>query len=130
MTVGREPSELTVISKTKDLLKYILSVSENSPKKYRFTLTGRLINSVSDALENLILANEEKLAGDSCGGKRKEFQHSALAHFKVTDAFAMSARECGCITPRQYEVMSSMLYDCIRLTAGWIKSDRQRREKQ
>ena len=127
---SREPSELTVISKAKDLLSYILTVSENSPKKFRFTLTGRLINSASDALEYLILANEEKIDGDETGSERKNFQHRALAHFKVTDAFAMSARECGCITPKQYEVLSSMLYECIRLTAGWIKSDGKRRQKQ
>jgi hypothetical protein len=125
--MAREPSELTVITKTKDLLKYILIVSENSPKKYRFTLTSRLINCVSDALSFLILANESSLvavSGDYC--ERKSLQHKALASFKLTDAFAMTARECGCITAKQHENISKMLFDCIRMTGAWMKSDKKR----
>ncbi len=123
----REPSDLTVISKTKDLLTYILKISENAPKKFRFTLTSRLINSVSDALQEIIMANEAPLVINTTdAAERKQLQHKALAHFKVTDAFAMAARQTGCITADQYRVLSNMLFDCIRLTAAWIKSDARR----
>ena len=37
----RENSELMVITKSKDLIAYLLEVTENAPKKYRFSLTGK-----------------------------------------------------------------------------------------
>ena len=35
-------SELTVITRAKELCQYILMITDKSPKKYRFTLVSRL----------------------------------------------------------------------------------------
>ncbi len=55
-TNGR--NELTVITKAKNLCSYVLTVTDKSPKKFRFTLVAKLQNNALDALESLFLANE------------------------------------------------------------------------
>ncbi len=50
-------SDLYVITKAKELAKYVVVVTEKSPKKYRFTLVVRLQNYCLDILEHLLLAN-------------------------------------------------------------------------
>ncbi|MBR1470603.1 MAG: four helix bundle protein [Lachnospiraceae bacterium] len=51
-------SELSVITKAKELCSYIMKVTDRSPKRFRFTLVSRLQNYALDVIENLIRANE------------------------------------------------------------------------
>lgn len=51
-------SELVVITKAKDLCSYVLTVTQRSPKQFRFTFTSRLQNLCMDVLESLYRANE------------------------------------------------------------------------
>jgi hypothetical protein len=58
-------NELSVITKAKDLCSYIMTVTDKSPKCFRFTLVSRLQNYALDVIENLIMANETFVsAGD------------------------------------------------------------------
>ena len=100
-------SELTVITKANDLCTYVLTVTEKSPKRFRFTLTGRMQNLTLDVIENLHRANEVFVGGgrgDLCSSempqptktlvyeKRLDFQHSALTSLKVLGTIAQIAR--------------------------------------
>lgn len=60
MNMTQRKSDLYVMTKTKDLAKYILTVTEKSPKKFRFTLVVRIQNYILDTIENIYLANTEK----------------------------------------------------------------------
>ena len=40
----RKQSELTVITKAKDLCSYVMTVTQKSPKQFRFTFVSRLEN--------------------------------------------------------------------------------------
>ncbi len=51
-------NELSVISKAKNLCAYIMTVTERSPKRFRFTLVSRLQNYSLDVITALISANE------------------------------------------------------------------------
>ena len=53
-----QQSEFTVITKAKDLCWYILTVTEKSPKRFRFTLKGWMQNLALDVLPLLNHANE------------------------------------------------------------------------
>ena len=55
--MATKKSELYVITKAKELAKYVIVVTERSPKKYRFTLVVRLQNYCLDIMEHLLLAN-------------------------------------------------------------------------
>lgn len=122
----RADSELKVITKAKDLISYLFQISENAPKKFRFTLISKMQNSALNVLEYLILANEIMLGSAEDNKTRKDYQHKAIANLKVLDALAMSARQVNCILPKQYEVLSRHISDCVKLTGAWINSDKKR----
>ena len=51
-------SELTVIVRAKELASYIMTVTDKSPKRFRFTLTSKLQNYTLNIIENPYRANE------------------------------------------------------------------------
>ena len=51
-------SELSVITKAKELCNYVLTVTDKSPKKFRYTLVSRLQNYSIVIIESLLTANE------------------------------------------------------------------------
>ena len=51
-------SKLSVITKVKELCSHIMTVTDKSPKRFRFTLVLRLQNYALDIIEDLIMANE------------------------------------------------------------------------
>ena len=59
--IMQKKSELFVVTKTKELAKYLFTITEKSPKKFRFTLVVRLQNYILDALENIYFANNKKI---------------------------------------------------------------------
>ena len=54
----KNQSELTVITKAKDLWSYVMTVTQKSSKQFRFTFVSRLQNLVLSAIENLFRAND------------------------------------------------------------------------
>ena len=64
MFVGSyQKSELSVVMKAKDLCRYVMTVTQKSPKQYRFTFTTRLQNLSMDIIEDIYLANETFVGG-------------------------------------------------------------------
>ena len=51
-------SELQVITKAKDLCRYVMQVTHKSPKEYRFTYVVRMQNLALDVVSNLYRAND------------------------------------------------------------------------
>lgn len=121
-------SELIVITRSKNIISYIFSVSDNAPKKFRFSLLSKMQNLSLDILEALILANEQMLSSKENCCKRRELQQKALAGLRVLDSVALIAREQKCLLPKQYEFLSKSIDECTRLTAAWINSDKRRLE--
>ena len=121
-------SELTVIVKAKELASYVLTVTEKSPKRFRFTLVSKLQNYALGIIENLYRANEVFVRkGDAAtAARRLDYQHDALTDMRLLGYMAQLAMEQGCILPRQYEQMTRMLYDCKNLLGAWMRSDRKR----
>lgn len=121
-------SELTVITHAKDLCRYILTVTEKSPKRFRFTLVSRLQNLTFDCLEEIYRANEVYMGGHSQSAvqERLEHQHKALTAVKLTGYMALLAREQSAILPRQYEQISKQVSNVQNLLGAWINSDRKR----
>ena len=50
-------SELTVIMKAKDLCSYVVTVTQKSPKQFRFTFVSRLQNLAMEVIENIYRAS-------------------------------------------------------------------------
>lgn len=125
-----EQAELTVIIRAKDLCSYILTVTEKSPKRFRFTLTSRMQNLSLELIEQIYRANEVYLSGpdrDAAYARRLDLQHGALTSVKLLGYMALLAREQGAILPKQYEQITKLAHECQRLLGGWINADRKRR---
>ncbi len=122
----RVESELTVITRAKELCEYILAVTDKSPKKFRFTLVSRLQNYSLSVIEHLYRANNVFVANrDQMGRceKRLELQYEAMTELRLLSYLSMIARESQCILPRQQSQISSRIIETQKLLYAWIKSD-------
>ena len=56
--MGRSQSELQVITFAKNLCSYVMTITQKSPKQFRFSLVGRMQSYVLDVVEELYYAND------------------------------------------------------------------------
>lgn len=121
-------TELTVITKAKDLCSYIMTITQKSPKHFRYTFVSRLQNLSLGVVENLLRANDVFVAkGDSAALKeRLRFQREAMTDLKVLAYMAMLSMEQKCILHRQYELIARQVYECQNLLGAWMTGDRKR----
>ena len=125
--------ELTVVTKAKDLTMYVFTVTEKSPRRFRFSLTGRMQSLCLDIVGGLYAANdtwEDASAPDfrEWASKRLDRQHGVMTLLKELDYLLVLSREQGAILPKQQEHAGELLLDVERLLGAWIKSDRARFE--
>jgi hypothetical protein len=120
--------ELTVIMKAKELCTYIITVTQKSPKQFRFTFVTRLQNLAMDVIENIYRANEVFFGPGRQyeNAQRLDFQHKALTSLKILAYFAEMAMTEGCILPKQYAQIAKLTTDCQRLLGAWLNSDKKR----
>lgn len=125
----KQENELSIMVKSRKLIEYIFTITEKSPKKFRFTITSKLHNLSLGAMEHLIRANEiyvkEKTQTESYR-KRLEYQREAMIDFKVLGYMAMIAREQECILPRQQEQIAKQVSECRKMLWAWMLSDKKR----
>ena len=124
----RKESELTVITKAKDLCSYVMAVTQKSPKHFRYTFVSRLQNLSLSIIENLFRANaifitrEDKKAQ----AERLRLQRNAMTDLQLLGYMAMLSMEQKCILPKQYEQIAKMIYECRNFLGAWMNSDRRR----
>lgn len=125
----REESELLVIVKAKDLGNYIFTVTDKSPKKFRFSLISRLQNLALSMIENLYRANMVFIKDSKAIDKievRKKYQREAYVDLKLLNYIALMAKEQGGILAKHYEQISIQSTEVIRLLLAWSRSDQNR----
>ena len=108
---------------------YVFTVTDKSPKKFRFTLVTRLQNTCLDIIENLYYANSVYVKGKEDYthiGKRNAYQKRAYVKVKMLLYFALIARENQCILPKQHEQISTQAYEVNRMITAWARSDLRR----
>lgn len=119
--------ELFVITKAKELLNYVLVVTDKSPKKFRFTLVSRLQNLSLNVMEALIRANDTYI-GDHADKHwleiRQEWQQRAITDLKILGYVAMIAMEQKCILPKQYERIAKLSSETLALTIRWKQGNK------
>ena len=110
--------------KAKELCSYIMTVTQKSPKQFRFTFVTRLQNLALDVIERIYRANEVHLV--SGAAQRLEFQRTALTDLKLLAYIAELAMTQGCLLPKQFEEIAKLTTDCQHLLGAWINSDKKR----
>ena len=128
----RLDDELAVITKSKKLCLYVLSVTDKSPKKFRFTLISRLQGYSLDIVEYLYRANDiviEKNNTLSEQNERLAYQKKAMSTIRLLEYISEIAMLSNCILPKQFERISAMAFEVKRMLYGWMKSDYIRKNK-
>jgi len=123
-----QKSDLVVVTKAKELCTYIISVTQKSPKQFRFTFVSRLQNLALDVIENIYYANEIYIGKgyESNLDKRLSLQHNALTTLKLIAYISELAIPEKCILFKQYEQIAKLTTDCQTLLGAWINSDKKR----
>ena len=123
-----QKNELNVIMKAKDLCTYIVTITQKSPKQFRFTFVSRMQNLAMDVIENIYRANEVFISVGRLNNaeRRLEFQHRALTSLKILAFFSEMAMTQNCILLRQFEQIAKHTADCQNLVGAWINSDKKR----
>ncbi len=127
---GKEPSELNVITKAKDLVKHTYTVTNSTtkfPKKYRFTLVNRMQNRVIDIYECLLEANELNLNIPIEKQQRQALQAKALTYCKELLFFIELSFEMQFISAGSCEYWSKLTLDVKYMASAWKKRDSQRK---
>ncbi len=65
----QKSTEMQVIVCTKDLCSYVLTVTQQSPKNFRYTFVTRMQNLALDAVSDLYRANDTFVAKDDSDAK-------------------------------------------------------------
>lgn len=107
-------SQLYVLVKAKELTNYLITVTEKSPKKFRFTLVNRLQNYALDTIESILKANALRDVV-----KRMEEQDRAKELLSMLDAFAEISLQQGCLLPKQYEQVSKLVAETLNYLQKW-----------
>ncbi|MBQ7588891.1 MAG: four helix bundle protein [Lachnospiraceae bacterium] len=126
--MSTKQSELSVITKAKDLSSYVMTVTQKSPKQFRFTLVARLQNYTLDIIEYLYKANDIFVRpGDARSAeKRRNLQGNAMTQCRLLTYMAQLSMDQGAILPKQYEQITQKVYEVMNLLGAWIKSDEKR----
>ena len=124
----QKKSELLVVAKAKELCSYIITVTQKSPKQFRFTFVSRLQNLSLDVIEKIYFANEMYIGkgSEKNAEKRLALQHHALTDVKLIAYIAELAMTEKCILFKQYEQIAQQTTGCQRLLGAWINSDKKR----
>ena len=125
----RKKSDLYVITKVRDLMGYVLTVTIKSPKNLRFTYVNKIQNMAIESLSFLVEANDINLSVESIE-KRRELQNKARLSLKMLGYLSFVGAEQGAILLKQYEQISLQIDECLSLLKTWIESDKNRFEKE
>ena len=121
-------SELKVITFAKNLLSYVMTITQKSPKQFRFSLIGRMQGYVLDIVEELYYANDIYVTPADTRGwaTRLAHQRKAMATLKLLSYVAQVSMEQHAIQPHQYEQICKLAFNTENLLGAWIMSDQKR----
>ena len=89
-------SELKVITAAKKLASYVMTITQKSPKQFRFSLVAKMQTYVLDVVENLYRANEVFItAADDIPNQvlRLRYQREAMTNLKLLCYMAQLSME-------------------------------------
>lgn len=73
--MAHSQSELQVITHAKNLLNYVMTITQKSPKQFRFSLVGRMQEYVLNIVEELYYANDIFVSPSSSSGWAQRQAH-------------------------------------------------------
>jgi hypothetical protein len=110
---GRSP-ELTVITKTYDLILWSCHHTSRFPRNHRFVLGERIERNLYDLLETLVKARYTR--------QRQALLEQANLALEVLRFQLRLAKDVQCLKVNSYGFAGKALDEIGRLVGGWLKS--------
>lgn len=110
--------ELVILTRTFDLLTWLLPHAERFPSAQRFATTQRLQNAAFDFQEALFEANAR------AGAARLAHLEAADAHLNKLRLYLRLAHRWRWLSDGQYRHVSAMVAEIGRLLGGWLRQTR------
>ena len=107
--------ELAVITNGKKLCEYVYTITQNSPKKFRWSLVAKMQECCFDYVNKLYFANELPPKA------RLLTILEAQSLLKMFDFNCQMSKSCGAITHKQFNHISELIYQCRVTLRGWAK---------
>lgn len=119
----RNQKQMQVFVASRNLMEYTFKITNNAKrfkKKWRFTLTDKIQNSVLEIYENLVMANETYVRCQRTKEVRIAYQKKVLAKVKILAEYVELSYSLGIIKPASFEYWGKLMSDVRRLTAAWF----------
>ncbi len=126
----REETELTVITKASELTTYtirICSNEENFPKRYRWCLTSKIVESSIDIGNNIVKANSIYIKTEEDLALRHRYQQEAMTNtYALLNMIDIAYKTFG-IKADRVQYWTQLVVDVQNLLRNWRKSDNHRK---
>ncbi|MCL4880429.1 MAG: diversity-generating retroelement protein Avd [Anaerolineae bacterium] len=109
--------DMIILTRTFDLLAWLLPKTERFPKVYRPTVTQRMMNAALDFQEALFEAMSQR------GTTRQKHLRSADAALNKLRLYLRLAYHWRWLNDGQYRHVSVMVAEIGSLLGGWMKSE-------
>ena len=109
------PTETPIFTRTFDLLAWLLPATNHFPRAHRHTVTRRLTDAALDLRERLEEANLHAV-------DRLRLLAQADAALAKLRVYLRLAARFGWLNGGQYEHVSLMVNEVVRLLGGWQKA--------
>jgi len=110
------PDDMVILTRTFDLLAWLLPKSQHFPRACRHTVTQRLMDAALDFQEALFEAQSQS------GTQRRTHLRAADAHLNKLRLYLRLAHHWGWLNDGQYRHVSVMVAEIGRLLGGWLKA--------
>lgn len=129
----RNQGELTVIIKAKEMAAHTLRITNNEknfPKRYRLTLTNKIVDKAFDIYTLLYEANELYPHNAAELEMRQNKQRQAMAYCRSLMAMIDIAKETFDISTDKVAYWAKLIFEVRTLAAAWFKKDADRFKNQ
>jgi len=128
----REETELTVITKANELTAYTIKICSNEknfPKRYRWCITSKIVESSINIGNNIIKANSIYVQSAEDLAARSRYQKEALIETYALLNMISIAYETFGIESDRVKYWTQLVNSVQTLIRNWRKSDANRKLK-
>lgn len=125
----RNQGELTVIVKAKEMAAHTLHITSNEkvfPKRYRLSLTNKIVDKAFEIYTLLYEANEIYPHNAGELEMRQNKQRQAMAYCRSMMAMIDIAKEAFNISTDKVAYWARMIFEVRTLAAAWFRKDADR----
>ena len=108
--------DMVLLTRTFDLVEWLLPHTEKFPKAYRYSLTRHLVDALLNFQEKLLLARKQR------GSAARQLLTECDAHLDAMRLYLRLAHRWRWLNDGQYEHVSRLVAEIGRLLGGWLKN--------